>query len=171
MTVHAPKLFWGLVSMKKTIAIFLIAALTAALCSCGSRSETVSQVAERYAGGVPALAGERIIFRRAAQPDEADYLPPEELVRLYYNGRPDAGEAQLLSDWYIIMSPSPKVAEVHVLRVRHLSDRTAVARMAEARARAMRSPELFAARSDFWGTRPEKAEVFCDGFDVILLCY
>ena len=157
--------------MKKTIAIFLIAALTAALCSCGGPSETAAQVAARYAEGVPALAGNRITFSRAAEPDKAEYLPPEDLVRLYYNGRPDAGEADLLTDWYIIMSPSPSVAEVHVLRVRHLSDRTAVARMAEERARAMRSPELFAARGDFWGVRPEKAEVFCDGFDVILVCY
>ena len=156
--------------MKKYICLpVLAAALVLVLASCGGTTESCREVAERYAAAMPGTSGGRVMFYRGADPDSPEYLSDGDLCALYYYGRADAGEPDMLEDWCVIMSASPEVAEVHVLRVRHKSDRTAVARMAEARARVLRSPELFAARAGFWGARPDSAEVVIDGRDVILI--
>ena len=154
---------------KKLLISVLAPALVLVLASCGGPAESCREAAERYAAQMPGMSGGRVIFCCGADPDSAEYLSDEDFYRLYYNGRADAGEAEMLEDWYVIMAASPEVAEVHVLRVRHKSDRTAVARMLEARARVLRSPELFASRADFWGARPDKAEVVIEGRDVILI--
>ena len=153
--------------MKKHLSIFLLA-LTLTLVSCKGEASSARSVAEGYAAAMPEMAGERVIFSAGAGLSDREYLSPGDLGDLYYNGKPDAGETALLDDWCVIMAASPEVAEVHVLRVRRRSDVTAVARMVEARARVLRSPELFAARSDFFGSRPENVQVTVDGKFVIL---
>ena len=153
----------------KTAATAAALALIFALASCGKEAESAYSAAERYAAEMPGMSGEKVIYRSGAGLSSPEYLSPEGLTDLYLNGKPDAGEAALLDDWCVMLAASPEVTEVHVLRVRRMSDRAAVVRMVEARARILRSPELFAASSGFFGTRPSDVRVLTEGKFVILL--
>ena len=150
-------------------ALLALTVLAASLFSSCGEAESAYGAALRYASETPGMEGERVIYRSGAGINDPEYLPDGEFYALYYFGKPDAGEAELIDDWCVMLAASPNVAEVHVLRVRHKSGVTAVGRMAEARARVLRSPELFASKSGFFGSRPDDVRVIVDGRYVILI--
>ena len=161
----------GVILLKKSVKLILFAYLCAVVLSssgCGGADEPCADFVARAITSVPGFAGSYVIYRSDALPSDPEYMDRSPFAALYYRDKPDAGEPTLLDDWCVALAASENVRELHVLHVRSRSDRIAVERMVEARARILRSPELFAAQSDFWGSRPADVRVITHGNFVIL---
>ncbi len=97
------------------------------------------------------------------------YLAPEDLGYLYYGERGIPIEFDLVQDYCIAVSRSSGVKEIHIFKVKYLSNAAAIERMLERRKKTLLSPEINPGEADFFGTRPRECEVFHKGKYVFLI--
>ena len=139
------------------------------LCSCGGGGLTAEETAREITaawGGFPE-SGEGY-YTSSAAPGERGYMEEEALYALYYGEKGGAGELDGIEDWCVVLAPSPGVRELHVFRARYKSGRFAAGLMLAAREKVLTRPELFASKSEFFGSRPRDVRVFVSGRYAVL---
>lgn len=158
--------------MRKIAMLILFAILLMILSSCGGDDIVPAKdVVNGTVAAFPEFFGDPAVFSSKTEAGRDGHITEGEIYALYFGDKWDiknCGELEFVDDWCAAFAKSNEVRELHVFHAKSSSHVTAIMRMAEFRARTLSSPELFAAKSEFFGARPSDVRVFSVGKYVVL---
>lgn len=139
--------------------------------SCGktksNSGDVLSAIEDSFGGGLPSC---RTVYKMSASCYSREYMSPQLASLLYYGERRDElYELSLLSDYTVRLADGQSGAEIHILRVRAMSDVDTVEKMLIKRLDYIKSRSLYMYSPENYEVYAASAAVYRVGDYVLLL--
>lgn len=157
-------------NIKRVICFILIFAICFCT-SCGklksNSGEVLKAIESCFAGELPSCS---TVYRMSASCYSREYLTPQLASLLYYGEKRDElYELSLLSDYTVRLADGQSGAEIHILRVRAMSDMDTIEKMLIKRLDYIKSRSLYIYSPEDYEIYASSAAVYRVGDYVLLL--